>query len=71
MGLGGRDWKSSVGLCPGVEQGIWVNCVCVCVCVEASQLTLSVERVQVAGNRGRRKPRQSARQAGPIHQEII
>lgn len=48
-------------VCPGVEQGILVDYACKCVCVGASQLTLRVERVQVAGNRGGRKPRQGAR----------
>lgn len=66
-GLGGGravGRKNGTGLCPGMEQGILVDCVCMCVCVGASQLPLSVERVQVAGNRGERKPRQSARARG-------
>lgn len=65
---GGR--KSGVGLSWHGTRYLG-DCVCVCVCVGASLLALSVERVQVAGNRGGRKPRQSARQAGPIHQESI
>lgn len=57
--------KSGAGLCPGMEQGILVDYVCMCVCEGASQRPLSVERIQVAGNRGERKPRQNAHARGP------
>ena len=63
LGSGGR--RSGVGRCPGVEQCILVGCVCICVCVEARQLSLSVERVQVAGNRAGGKPGRVPTEPGP------
>ena len=65
LGPGSRGRRSGLGRCPGVEQCILVDCVCMCVCAGARQLSLSVERGQVAGNRTGGKPGRVPTEPGP------